>query len=72
MGAHKRPPDTYVAYAAGAIGTNANSTDEASSEFGDVVSEDCGVSYLFVFWTRRSLFGPDGISLRGSLEAGGP
>ncbi len=26
----------------------------------------------FFCWTRRSLFGPDGISLRGALEAGGP
>ena len=29
--------------------------------------------YMYVFClTRRSLFGPDGISLRGALEAGGP
>ena len=31
------------------------------------------ISVLFVlFLTRRNLFGPDGISLRGALEAGGP
>ena len=28
--------------------------------------------FLFVFLTRRSLLGPDEISLRGALEAGGP
>ena len=30
------------------------------------------VFFCFCFWDSEESFGPDGISLRGALEAGGP
>ena len=37
-----------------------------------LLGEQKGVLCCCFCLTRRSLFGPDGIALRGALEAGGP